>query len=79
MFSVRTLRDVGLFTFDWNSKINIAITNILPDCDATVTISHFSEDFWQTPNYPQDYPEDIVCTLTIIVSSVKDFYGLEKY
>jgi len=38
-------------------------------CDATITIGHLSEDYWETPNYPNQYPENIDCYLTIEMPS----------
>ncbi|KAK7073242.1 hypothetical protein SK128_025664 [Halocaridina rubra] len=42
-------------------------TTPLPACDMDVTISHGSTNYWTTPNYPSNYPENIVCTLRVTI------------
>ncbi|KAG7160909.1 hypothetical protein Hamer_G007685 [Homarus americanus] len=36
-------------------------------CNKDVVISHGSLDYWSTPNFPQDYPEGVTCTLTVTI------------
>ncbi|XP_068220091.1 uncharacterized protein [Palaemon carinicauda] len=35
------------------------------DCDKNITLQNLSTSNWQTPNYPQPYPEGIHCKLRI--------------
>ncbi|XP_064094824.1 uncharacterized protein LOC135207182 isoform X3 [Macrobrachium nipponense] len=35
------------------------------DCNKNITLENLSTVYWQTPNYPQIYPEGITCKLRI--------------
>nr|XP_027230950.1 cell wall protein DAN4-like isoform X2 [Penaeus vannamei] len=50
------------------------IGTITYDCNKTIHISHDSVDTWTSPNYPDDYPEDICCVLTLITSSTSPLF-----
>ena len=59
------------------TPINAIHVRILPTfifihegCDTEITISHLSMDYWTTPNYPENYPEGVECTLTITVTFI---------
>jgi len=37
------------------------------DCDTEIVVHHRSEDEWTTPNYPENYPDGVICTLTVTI------------
>ncbi|XP_068232523.1 uncharacterized protein [Palaemon carinicauda] len=60
--------DDGLLEFDPYAEAEYEeIEREKENCDRIVEVFHKSMDFWATPNLPNPYPEDIACTLTVVL------------